>query len=46
MTPIKVKPSNSDQDEKKKRMAKYPATTKGLSEEEMPYRFINNIWKK
>ena len=44
--PIKVNSSNSDQDEKKKCMAKNPAVTKGFSKEEMPYWFINDVRQK
>ena len=46
MTPIKVKSSYTDQSDKKKRMAKYPAATEGFSEEKKPYRFINDVWQK
>lgn len=46
VTPIKVKSGNSDQDEKKQRMAKYPAVTQTISEEEHPYRFVNDIRQK
>ena len=44
--PVKVKPGNSDQNEKKKRMAKDPAVTEGFSEEETPYGFINDVGQK
>ena len=46
MAQIKVKPRHSDQQEKKNRMAKYPTITEGLSEEEKPNGFINDIWQK
>jgi len=46
MASIEIQSGQSDYDEKKKRVAKYPAVTKGLSEEELPYRFIDNIRQK
>ena len=44
--PIEIQPSSGDNNEKEKRMAIYAAVVEGLSEEETPYRFINNIRKK
>jgi len=46
MTVIKVKPSNRNQDKKKKRMAEYSAVTKGFPKEVKPNRFINNVGQK
>ena len=43
MTVIKVKPSNHNQDKKKKRMAEYSAVTEGFPEEINPDRLINNV---
>ena len=45
MMKIEVQSSQSDQDEEKECMGEYPALAEGLSEEELPYRFINNIRK-
>ncbi len=44
--PVEIDSSNSHQDEKKKRMAKYPTITEGLPKEALPYRFINDVGHK
>ena len=44
--PVEIIPGKGDEDEKEERVAKYTAVTEGLSEEEPPYRFINDIGEK
>ena len=46
MALIEVESGQSDQDEKEKGMAKYPAMAEGSSEEEQSYGFINNVREK
>ena len=44
--PIEVEPSKGNNNEEKKCVAKYPAVTEGLPEEEMPDGFINDVGEK
>ena len=43
---VEVKPGKGDEDEKEDRVAKYPAVAEGVSEEELPYGFINDVGEK
>jgi hypothetical protein len=43
---VEVKPENADEDEKRKRVAKYPPIAESISKEEVPHEFINNVGKK
>jgi hypothetical protein len=46
ITPVEVKSGEGDDKEKENSVGKYSAITKGVSEEELPYRFINDIREK
>ena len=46
MALIEIEPSQGNQDEKEKGMAKYPAMAEGPFEEEQSYGFINNVREK
>jgi len=46
MMSIKVKPSNRNQDKKKKRMAEYSAVAESFPEEVKPDRLINDVGQK
>ena len=46
MVSIGVKSGKGDEEEEKKRVTKYLPIAYGISKEELPYRFINDIGKK
>ncbi len=43
---VEVIPGKSNKDEKKEAMAKYPAIAEGISKEELPYGFIDDVGEK
>ena len=43
---VEVIPGKGDNDEKEESVAKYPAIAEGISEEELPYGFINDVGEK
>ena len=46
ITPVEINAGNGDQDEEKKRVAKYPAVAEGFPKEEGPHRLIYDIGQK
>ena len=43
MAQVQVEPSKGDQDEKEKRMAKYPPAAEGIPKNKYSHRFINDV---